>query len=73
MHGNVVEWCADRDREMTYAASVTDPLIIDSDRSGFVKRGGLFGAPALYARSDVRGGGTHDQLGDGFRVARTYP
>ena len=72
MHGNALQWCADRYGAEYYAVSpVDDPTGPDSGESHVV-RGGSWITPSYSAGSAKRGGakpGTRND-GTGFRVAR---
>lgn len=72
MHGNVWEWCLDR--QGSYPGAVSDPKGAASGPNR-IMRGGSFDFSASYARSAFREyDGPSNRSNDfGFRLARTLP
>jgi len=73
MHGNVYEWCEDREGEYP-TGSVTDPKGPFPGITRETRRGGSFIHSVSFARSSLRGDGSVPTLRtdfNGFRLART--
>ncbi len=72
MHGNVMEWVADRGNEDDYSTDEVDPWV-DEEGERAARRGGAAIDAALYLRSGERGWSwaTAGGYDISFRVART--
>jgi formylglycine-generating enzyme required for sulfatase activity len=78
VYGNAWEWCLERAKRYEVSGeevAVDTPDLTPPKNGQRTIRGGSFNNPTPYLRSASRsnGGETTRYLGQGFRVARTYP
>jgi formylglycine-generating enzyme required for sulfatase activity len=75
MHGNIMEWCADKYHD-SYLGAPTDGSAWSNDRKpAYVLRGGCWYSKSSYCRSAARSNYTPDHRSPyfGFRVVCTLP